>query len=178
MRWMLVSIYKCLAWSWGTRAAEPSPWRDRVLIGSIVASYSALLGSAVFISLLSSSNPVLRLGVFGRAGLSSCCSKSLILLFVTTSDLDPFLGTFWTHPRFLFVSKRISGAHLVPLRAPTETSFSSFAALWHPPGITAGPPFTLCSFLGPVCWPDGTNLLAFDMASLPTLGCLQSWFRA
>ena len=47
--------------------------------------------------------------------------------------MDPFLDTFWTHVCFHFVTKRTSGAHLVALLAPTESSFASLAALWHLP---------------------------------------------
>ena len=73
----------------------------------------------------------------------------------------------------------------VLLRAPTEASVASFNALWHPQGVTARPPVTFYSFSGPICcpWglflgPPGTNLLAFNMVSLPTLRCIQSRFQA
>ena len=78
------------------------------------------LDSAGFISMLSVMNPVLRLylGVFGHAGLISRCSKSSILLFFRSSNSDLFLDTFWSHVRFLFVAKHISGAHLSALAGP------------------------------------------------------------
>ena len=56
-----ISIYKWGAQGWGLRAAAAPPWRDRVPFGASLASYSAFLGSAGFISMLSVSNPVLRL---------------------------------------------------------------------------------------------------------------------
>ena len=53
--------------------------------------------------------------------------------------MDLFLDTFWTHVRFLFVTKRISGAHWVPLWAPTETSLL-------PSGIRQGSLLALRTF--------------------------------
>ena len=90
--------------------------------GLLPCSLGFSLGSAGFILMLSVINryPVLRLhlGVFGLAGLSSRCSESSILSFFGSSNLDLFLDTFWTHVRFLFVAKRISGAHLGALAGP------------------------------------------------------------
>ena len=57
-----------------------------------------------------------------QAGLSSCCSESTMSLFFRNSDLNPFLDTFWTHVRFLHRQTHLTGAHLVPLCAPTEAA--------------------------------------------------------
>ena len=107
--------------------------------------------------------------------MSSRCSESSIWLSFKTSDLDPFLGARWTHVHFLFVAKSISGAHLVPLWAPTEASFVSLDALYHSQRITARPRVTFCSFLGPICCPWGFSLGVAPISLLSTcIHCLHS----
>ena len=66
-----------------------------------------------FISVLSVSNSVLRL----HLGCLRTCWIELSqrqhdFALVQELKFGPFLDTFWTHIRLLFVAKRISGVHL------------------------------------------------------------------
>ena len=63
--------------------------------------------------------------------------------------MDVFLDAFWIHFRCLFVAKRISGAHLVPLWAPTEALFASLM----PSGIRKGSLLALGSLFAPSWFP-------------------------
>ena len=96
-------------------------------------------------------DPVLRLhlGSLWTCWIEFSLQQELDFALLQELQFGHLFGHFWS----LFVAKRISGAHLVPLWALTETFFASLIALWHLPGITAGPPFTFCSFLAPLCCP-------------------------
>ena len=71
------------------------------------------------------------------------------------------------------------------LQAPNEAFVATLDAFGHPQGSLPAllslfiPSWVLFAALGGVFLaPCGPNLLAFDMVSLPTLGYIQSWFRA
>ena len=64
--------------------------------------------------MLSVSNPVLRLhlGCLQTCWIELSLQREHDFALLQELKFGPFLDTFWTRVRFLFVAKRISGAHL------------------------------------------------------------------
>ena len=101
----------------GHSCCHGSPLRDRVPFGASLASYSALLGSAGFISMLSLSHLVLRfhLGCLRTCWIELSLQRELDFALLQELRFGPLFGHLLTHACILFVAKRTSGAHLVPL---------------------------------------------------------------